>query len=172
MAVLAAGLSGSELTGNDLAATGEAAQLVLHRRNRQMPAAGGVGTEERNVCPGPANQQGGQRRLDSLQECGRKADRERDPQRVAISTGVFGRDPARFIRDPDPGGAPFSLQLLQPVGSNAARLRLARAEVAEPAERIGGFVRVSGPARPEQALELQLELVDRARIQQLAQLFG
>src|SRR5437588_11839898 len=112
MAVLAAGLSGSELTGNDLAATGEAAQLVLHRRDREMPPAGGIGTEEGNVGPRPANQQGGQRRLDTLEERVGKADRERDSTRIAISAGVLRRTRAGLIRAPDPGAAPVPLPLL------------------------------------------------------------
>ena len=75
MAVFAPGMTRPKLAGDDVAPAGEAPQRLLHLPQRKPPTRRRVGTEEGDVGPCPADQEGRQRLVDLFEERIGEADR-------------------------------------------------------------------------------------------------
>ena len=117
----------------------------------------------------PAHQQCAQRIAAASEKRLRQARRHDHSQRVAITAGIFGRDPARLPRDAHVGGAPFTSQRVQPAGSHSTFGSLFVTQIAEAPQKVGRLV---GVARPDacQPLQLQLDLLHDVGVEEVAQL--
>ena len=116
----------------------------------------------------------GERVLDLLEEGRRQPAGRHGAERVAVQPGVLGGDPALLAADPHPDGAPLLLELGEdPRGGHrrqAAGLRLVRGEVAHRAQHVVEAVGVRGARALAGPLEVGLDLLERAGVDQLAQL--
>ena len=125
--------------------------------------------------PRPAGQQPVERTRGRPEEGGRDADRRRDPDPVAIAGDVLDREPAVVARDPGPDRPAGRGELVEPrPGGRQAALgpggHLGGRQVAEPAEQVVDAVERRRLPVVGQRLEAQLEIGQRVRVEQLAQL--
>ncbi len=95
---------------------------------------------------------------------------------VAVARDVLDRDPALLAGDPHPDDPAGCLELAQGRRGiepfRRAGLDLIGPEVADPPQQVRDAVDRACPARLGQALELELEVGHRLRVEQLAQLLG
>ncbi len=102
--------------------------------------------------------------------------RRRHAERVAIQARVLGRDPPLLAGDPHAHGPALALELgehrLGRVALRRARLALGRGEIPEPAQDLLERVAILGERVGVHQLERPLDLLQRLRIDQLAQLVG
>ncbi len=94
-------------------------------------------------------------------------------ERVAIERGVLGGDPARFAGDAQLHDASACCEFGDPFRRIAfAALRdLVAGEIADPAQQIGERVGMRGAQQLRATLQLVLDIFERARVEQIAQLF-
>ena len=168
---LALGAAGAQLAADQVAGALELAQ----RRGGVDPVARAhVGGGERAVGGGVAAQQPAQRVGHVLQERRRQPARGRGAQRVAVQARVGGVDPALLAVDAHPGGAALAAQVgehrrgIQPL--EHARGHLVQRQVADAAQHVEQAVAVGGARRLRQALQVGLDALQRARVDQIAQL--
>src|SRR5207253_10047364 len=97
-----------------------------------------------------------------------------DAERVPISSRVLGRDPPRLTSERHGDRPTVALQLEQPLVDGRAglrpRLELVAREIAEPDQEVVRRVGVTRDAIGLEVLELELQLAERVRVEQLAQL--
>ncbi len=125
--------------------------------------------------PGVARQQPVQCPGGRPEERGRHPDRRGDPDPVAVARHVLDGDPAVVAGDPRPDRAARAGQLLEPrTGGRLAALGpcrdLGRRQVPQPAQQVVDAVERRCPAVLGQRLEVQLEVGQGVRVEQLAQL--
>ncbi len=116
----------------------------------------------------------GERLLHLLQEGIRQAAGRHGAERVPIQAGVLGRDPALLAPDPHPDGAALLLQLAEHApgghGLEAASLRFVLGQVTHRAQHVVEPVRVRGAGAVAEPLQVRLDLVQRRRVDQVAEL--
>ena len=143
------------------------------RRDREAEPRGDVLGAERTVRPRPAGHEIAQRILDVFQERVGQARRRRDAERVAQPRGVLGRGESSLSSDRHPDDAPFGDQPRQPAVNRVRRSGphpdLLLGQISEREEEVVEGVGVSDRA-PLEPLEAALELLDRTRVEKLAQL--
>ena len=175
VAPLTLGPTGPELAAQDGAGGQQPLQAILDDAERQAPTARRLRGQERPVGPGPARQQRVRCPERRLEERGRDPDRHRHADRVAIARDVLDRDPAFVARDPDGHGPTSGREFRQP-GSGHGRAALGPrrhfrlVQIAEPAKQVVDAIERRGLAILGQGLDVQLEIGERLRIEQLAQL--
>ena len=172
MAVFAPGMTRPKLPCDNVAPAGEPPQRLLHLPQRKPPTRRRVGAEEGDVGPRPADQEGRQRLVDFFEERIGEADRQRDAERVAITRYILGADPPLLLGDAYSDGTALALQLIEPFGTDSARLHFGSGQIAEPPEQVGRLIGVARPAFFQQTLQLEFQEFDRPRIEQLPKLFG
>ena len=124
--------------------------------------------------PGPARHETVQRPFHRSQERGRHAHRHCHSQRVAVAAGVLDRDPALLAGDADDHRAPRPLQRREPLAGGRRfhdpRRRILRGQVAQPAQQVVQSVHGSRGSLGRQRLQSQLQVGQRGRVDQVAQL--
>ena len=130
--------------------------------------------------PRPAREQRAQRVMGRRQRRIRQPRRRRDPDPVPVAAHVLGRDPALLARDPDRDRAPIRDERLEPLPGGALAGTLVRApdaggdlggrEVAEPAQEVVDGIDRAGGAFVRERLEVELEVRQGVRVEELAQL--
>src|SRR5262245_28163782 len=95
---------------------------------------------------------------------------QRDAERVPEPAGVFDRGPVLRSGEADPDDPASRLQLHQPVRLGTSSLRLRRRQWAEHLEQVCGALQITYRPGRIQPLQLRFYLVDRGRIEQLAEL--
>ncbi len=105
-----------------------------------------------------------------------------DAERVAIAGDVLDRDPALLAADSDAHGAPVGGQRLEPLPGGRGTGAFVRAahpggdlvgsQVAQPAQEVVHRIGRARRSVGRQELELELQLGQRVRVEQLAQLLG
>ena len=115
-------------------------------------------------------------------ECGRETLGQGDPQRVAEPGGILGGGEALLGGHTDDDGPALADEGVEPLpddcgggcrlGCVGAGLDLPAAERAEDAQQVVDLVGVAGPASVGEALELELEVGEHDRVDELAQLLG
>ncbi len=114
-------------------------------------------------------------RGDRLGERHRQPERQRAPERIAVAGGVLGGRVARLAADGDldrPRSATSSASHAAPSSPSQRRSTSAGGEVADLAEHVVQLVGRACPAPLGEALQLELDVGEHARIEQLAQLLG
>ena len=170
MAVLTAVRTRTELARQELAPSHQPVQRLLDDRRDQAPARGQVGGQEGRVGPCPPADERPERFGGGLEECLRKTGRERHAERVAVAARVLGRDPAFGAADTHGRCPALALKLLDPPRLHAPDRQLLRREVPQARQEVVGLVGVSRPPLLLEALELELQLDHRLRVEQLAEL--
>ena len=176
VAPLALGAAGPELAQEDRPGVAQPSERLVHDPHRQPPPAGRLDRQERTVGAGPAREQAPQRVV------GRPEERDGCPRRrlgargIAVAAGVLHRDPARQAGDPHRDGAARPRQRLQPFvrGGWAAPgpgRDLVLGQIAEAAQEVGDLVDGARLPLVEQRLQALLGLVERRRVEELAELF-
>src|SRR5262249_26391933 len=89
---------------------------------------------------------------------------------VAGAAGLPGRDPARGPRDPDRAGPPLGDKGLQPVSGDAASGELVAVQITKAGQKVVRLVGVAWPAFRLQTLQLELQIGNSGRVEQLSQL--
>src|SRR5439155_24672569 len=101
----------------------------------------------------------------------RDARRRTDSKAIPVARSVLDGDPSAFAGNPHANRAPILLQRgqrlagIQSIGQPGSHLVLSK--IAEPAEQVVDAVDRVGAATASERLELELDLLDRRRIQQL-----
>ena len=175
IAPFAFGAARPELAAQDRAGGEQPLERIGDDAGRQPPAVRRIGRQERAVGPGVPRQQPVERAGRRPEERRRNADRRRDPDPVAVARHVLDGDPAVVARDPGPDGPAGGRELVEPrSGGRRATLGpcrdLGRRQVAQPAEQIVDAVERRCAAILGECLEAQLEIGQRVRVEQLAQL--
>ena len=123
---------------------------------------------------GVAPRQPRQGLVDLLQEGLGQPARRHGAQGVAVQAGVLRSDEALLASDAHARGAALAHQFLQhPIGRHAGqapRRGLVGGQVADAAQHVVQRVGVGGLGALAQALKVGLDLVQRCRVDQLAQL--
>ncbi len=123
---------------------------------------------------GVAPHQRRHRILDGFEERVREPRGDGHPERVAVEATVLGGDPALLARDPHLDDAPLGLELRQHRARRVALrdplLALLRREVAEAPEDLLELVAIDGLRLLDAVLQRVLDVGQRRRIDQLAQL--
>ena len=149
-------------------------QIAQHRAAVDRVAVRDVPRGERPVGAGVAARQARERLLDLLEEHLRQAARRHGPEGVAVEAGVLGREPALLAADAHADGPAPLLEVAQHAlrrhRLEAALLRLVGRQVAHRAQHVVHAVGVGGAGALAGALEVGLHLLERARVDQLAQL--
>ena len=122
----------------------------------------------------PARDQASESIVDRRQEGRRHADRQRHPQRVAISSRVLDGDPAILAVDPQRDRPSRFLQGAQPL-SGGGRLHdpgrdLFHGQVAQSPQQVVQRIHRSGRSFRNKRLKRQLQIRERGRIDEVAQL--
>ena len=115
-----------------------------------------------------------ERLLDRLEEDLGQAAGWHRPEGVAEEAGVLGGQPALLARDPHPDRAALLLELVEDArrghGRQAARLGLVGGQVADRPQHVVEPVGIRRAGALAGALEVGLDLLERRRVDQLAQL--
>ena len=106
-----------------------------------------------------------------LREDAGDAERERRAERVPVAARVLDRDVPVLPPDPQADRAPIEFEIVEPPGRIRVRPRrhLLGAQVSEPPEQVVHVVGVASAAALGLVLQLELELGERDRVDQLAQ---
>ena len=145
-----------------------------HQRWANADAPGEIGRGERAVgARVPAHERDQGTRIPDEERVGETL-RDHDAQRVAVLRRVLGRDEARLERDRYANDAALLLEIREPLvdvrAADGARGDLVAPQIAEPQQQVVDCVGMLRDAVRREVLELQLELVERVSIEQLAQL--
>ena len=172
VAPLALAAAGAQLAADQLAAALERRQ---HGAAVDAVARPQLVRGERAVRRGVAADEPRQRVGHVLEERRRQPAGRHRAERVAVQAGVGGVDPALLAGEPDPDRAALALQLLEHRRPRRARRRTrsgASAAVRSPTPRSTSCKPSRAVARriAEQELEVVLDLLERARVDQVAQL--
>ena len=171
---LAAGAPGSELALDDAPLLLEPAQRLDHDGGADAEPLGGGLHGERRMGARETPDEVTERVVHGHDERCRDADRQWDADGVAEAGRVLDRGVAVCAGAPDPVGA---RELREPRGHVDirsrlyARLDLGDRERSEDAQQVDDPLRALHPAFGGEALQLELGLLDDARVEQLAQ-FG
>jgi len=115
-----------------------------------------------------------QRSLHGLEKGRRQPSRRDGRESVSVERRVLGGDPALLTADPHPRRAPLLLEVDEhALGGHrveASLLRLIGGDVADRAQHVVQAVGVGCPGALARALKVRLDLGQRARVDQLAQL--
>ena len=164
----------TELAFEDRPGRGELAERAADLRRADAEPARELDRGERAVRSREAPDQRHERPQLAREERVRQPGRHDDAERVAVFAGVLGRDPTRLARDRDGDRPPVALQLEEPLVhrriGDRPRFQLVAREVAEPQQKVVGGVDVPRGAIGLEVLELELELGERVRVEELAQL--
>ena len=155
---------------HDLARGRELVQRADHRSDAETEPVGDLRGGERPVRTRVPGHEIAEWVRDRFQVSLRDPWRGHRAQRVAESSHVFGRDPARLPGDADgyrPSGA---LQGRQPRRLHAAYHRLVDRQIAQDAQQVGGVLQVAGTPVGRASLELGLHLRQRIGVEKLAEL--
>ncbi len=193
VAPLPPGPVGAELAQHDPVGSGQAGQGLLHPLGGRAQAPAHVGGVEGPVGPGVAGHEAVEGMLGRLEEGGGQPGGHGHAQPVPQPAGVLGRGQALLAAHPHPHNPaprhqllhppsddPFSLfartgggrGVRGPVSGGRAGGQLLDGEGAEASEQVVGLVGVAGPAPVDQALQLQLQVGQGGRVDQLPQLVG
>jgi hypothetical protein len=156
VAPLALGSARPELTAGEL----EAGEKRLHPFVRQAEAARCLLRREGAAAARPAAQHGSEWVLAALEEDIGKSGRRHGAEGVAVAARVLGGDKPLVASDPEADGAPLVLER-----GGELLVELARREVAAAEQQV---VELVGRARP--APQLLLDLLERRRVEEVAQL--
>ena len=131
--------------------------------------------DERPVRAGEPTDELFERPGDRFGERHRQPERERAPERVAVARRVLGGRVAGLAADGELDHPACGDQLGEPrrtVVAFTTQVDLGRGEVADLAEHVVELVGRSCPAPLGEALQLELDVGEHARVEQLAQLLG
>ena len=170
VAELALDTSRPELAEHDPPVGLEAHECIARSRRRHTEATGDLFDHEGTMRARVATDEVVERRLDRVRERGRQSGWQRDAERVAQARRVLGRRVA-LARTHD---AMVAQQLFEPgfrirSGAGAQLVEVQRPEVGEEIVEVVGMAR---PAVLRDALQLELEIREHGRIEELAQFFG
>src|SRR5260370_37092833 len=151
VAMLAAPDRRAKLACDHIAPCDQLCERSLDSRGRKAPPLNDVGRDEWHVGARPSSDQRRERLAAGAQIRVRQTHRKRYPQRLAVPTGVFGRDPSRLTRDAHGDGAPLTLQGSEPIDREPARGRLLLVEIAQPDQQVVRLIRIAWKALWKQA---------------------
>ncbi len=144
------------------------------RSTGDAEATSHLGRRERAVRAGVTGDQRLERMGDRLGERQRQAERHVAAERVAVAGRVLGGDEpllaAQLDLDRPASCAPARRAMHR--RALAAQIDLGNGEVADLAQHVVQLVGTARPAAVGQALQLQLDVGEHARVEQLAQLLG
>ena len=159
---------------DDRARVAQAPKGLRHGGGDQAEAPGHIGRRERSVRARVAPHQRREGIRLALEEGVRQPERQRDAQRVAVASGVFGGDETPVAADFHLDRAALRHQSADPVvrrrGVGAANDHLVAREVAEPEQQLVEAIRVTRRALACQMLQRELEVGHGVLIEQLAEL--
>ena len=145
-----------------------------HRREVEPVAVAQRARLERPVRARPAAGEALQRVRHVGQEGGGQPARRHGAERVAEQPGVLGGDPARLAAEPHLDRPALARELVEPAAERCAgrgALRqLVAGEVADAAQDVVERVGAVGARALRAALQVGLDLLERARVDQVAQL--
>ena len=171
VAPLAFAAPGAELATHKLAG---ALELAQHRAHVDAVAGVQLTAGERPVGGGVAPRDPAERVGNVLEEGGWETPGRDDSEAIAIEPGVGGGDEALLAADPHPHRAALADELLEHrVGLEAIEnpgLRLSQGEVTERAEDVVERVARGRASVVGEALQVGLDLVERRRVDEVAQL--
>ena len=167
VAPLALRAAGAQLAAHEVAGLLEPLE---HRREVEAVALAQRAGLERAVGAGVAAHEPLHRVRHVGDERLRQAGRRDGAERVAVQAGVLGRDPALLAADAQLDRAPLAAQLLEPRARAAALLGLVEREVADAAQHVVQRVDAVGARAVREPLQVGLDGLQRARVDQLAQL--
>ncbi len=166
---------GPELALHDPALVGQGTERGRGPRRGHVVARRHLGGRERPVGAGEPPHQVDEGRVHRVGEHRGQPHRDRGAQGVAQAAGVLGRRHPVVTPDRRPERPPLGHQAVDPGRrpvARAAGIQLVERQRTQPPQQVVQLVGVAGPAAVGERLELELEVGQRPRVEQLAQLVG
>ncbi len=174
VAPLALHTVGAELAPHQALVVGQRLDRTLDAFERGTEPTRHVVGEERPVRASEAGDELFERAWHRIGEGRRETDRQRAAERVAVAGGVVGGGVAQLAGDDELDRPALGDELGDHGRAVAftAQIDLGRRQLADPPQHVVQLVGRTRPATVGEALQLELDIGEHTRVEQLAQLFG